>query len=136
MQALERRVAALEQAGPASDDLVILIKVVRPGHLDEEILSLHGDDGERWVRLPGESEDELIERARREVRRNEWGAARLITEESASPKLGQARGMPGKGTGEAVCRETRADCLARPPHLQADLLEHFLGKRPNLEGHT
>ena len=136
MQALEKRVAALEQAGPASNDWVIVVKLVRPGHPDEAIHRLRSDDDERWERLPGESEDELVARARREVRRNEWGAARLITEESASPKLGQARGMPGKGTGAAVCRETRADCLARPPHLQADLLEHFLGKRPNFEGHT
>ena len=32
------------------------------------------------------------------------------------------------GDGETARAEMRADCLALPPHLQADLLEHFKGK--------
>jgi len=32
------------------------------------------------------------------------------------------------GDGEAARTEMRRDCLELPPHLQADLLEHFQGK--------
>ena len=33
-------------------------------------------------------------------------------------------------------KKIESEIAALPPHLQADLLEHFLGKRPNFEGHT
>ncbi len=33
--------------------------------------------------------------------------------------------------GKEAREEMRAECLALPPHLQADLLEHFQGKRPD-----
>lgn len=35
------------------------------------------------------------------------------------------------GDGQAARTEMRRDCLALPPHLQADLLEHFQGKSAN-----
>lgn len=34
------------------------------------------------------------------------------------------------GDGEYARRDMREQCLSLPPHLQIDLLEHFLGKRP------
>ena len=36
------------------------------------------------------------------------------------------------GDGEAARADMRQQCLELPPHLQADLLEHFQGKRTNL----
>ena len=36
------------------------------------------------------------------------------------------------GDGEAARQEMCRDCLALPPHLQADLLEHFQGKPAGL----
>ena len=38
------------------------------------------------------------------------------------------------GDGEAAREQMRQDCLATPAHLRADLLEHFLGKRPTAKG--
>lgn len=32
---------------------------------------------------------------------------------------------------DAAREEMRQDCLATPPHLQADLLDHFRGERPD-----
>jgi hypothetical protein len=37
------------------------------------------------------------------------------------------------GDGEAARQEMREQCLELPPHLQADLLEHFLGIRPTFK---
>lgn len=34
------------------------------------------------------------------------------------------------GDSESARQQMRADCLELPPHLQADLLAHFLGERP------
>ena len=34
------------------------------------------------------------------------------------------------GDSEAAREEMRQQCLELPPHLQADLLEHFTGRRP------
>ena len=36
------------------------------------------------------------------------------------------------GDGEAARQHMRRDCLALPPHLQADLLDHFNDKPTNL----
>ena len=36
------------------------------------------------------------------------------------------------GDHDAARQEMRDQCMALPPHLQADLLEYFTGKRPNL----
>ena len=80
MQSLEPRIAALEKASPAPDGLVLIRRFVKPGHLDAEIYCLRSDAGERWERLPGEPEQAFIDRASREVRRNEWGFAGLTSE--------------------------------------------------------
>lgn len=81
MQAIEKRIAALEQAAPPADGLVIVRRFVSPGHLDAEIHRLRGDDGELWTRQPGETEQDFIDRASGEVKRNEWGTAGLSSED-------------------------------------------------------
>lgn len=82
MQTLQKRIAALESVNPPDENLTIIRRVVSPGHLDAEIHRLHGDDGELWERLPGETEQAFIDRASGEVKRNPWGTARLVSEES------------------------------------------------------
>lgn len=79
MKTLDRRIAALEQANPPADELTIIRRIVSPGHLDAEIHSLHDDAGTRWTRQPGETEQALINRATREVERNQWGNALLLS---------------------------------------------------------
>lgn len=39
------------------------------------------------------------------------------------------------GDGDAARQEMRQQCLELPPHLQADLLEHFQGKPVNFPDH-
>lgn len=80
MQAIEKRIAALEQASPPADGMVIIRRMVKPGHLDAEIYRLRGDGGELWTRQPGEPEQAFIDRASGEVKRNPWGCASLISE--------------------------------------------------------
>lgn len=82
MQTIEKRIAALEQASPPAEGMTIIRRFVSPGHLDAEIHRLRGDDGELWERLPGETEQAFIDRASGEVKRNPWGTAGLVSEES------------------------------------------------------
>ena len=79
MPNLEPRIAALERASPAPEGMVILRRFVSPGRLKEEIQRLQSDAGEEWTRQPGETEQELIDRASREATRNQWGVASLST---------------------------------------------------------
>ncbi len=81
MQAIEKRIAALEQASPPADGMTIIHRIVKPGHLDAEIHRLRGDGGELWERLPGETEQAFIDRASGEAKRNEWGFAGLASED-------------------------------------------------------
>ena len=82
MQALEKRVAALEQASPTDSGMVWLITFPTPGKPDEEIYRLSSavgvEDCQRWARDPGESEQDFKDRAKNEVKRNEYGAALLF----------------------------------------------------------
>lgn len=80
MQSLEKRIAALEATSAPTDDMTIIRRMVRPGHLDAEIYRLRGDDGELWERKPGEAESELIDRATLEVKRNALGIACLTAD--------------------------------------------------------
>ena len=80
MQAIEKRIAALEQASPPAQGMTIIHRIVRPGHLDAEMHRLSGEGGQ-WERLPGETEQAFIDRASGEVKRNPWGCASLISEE-------------------------------------------------------
>lgn len=82
MQNLEKRVAALESANSKADDLTIIRRYVRPGHIDAEIHRLRDEDGSLWMRLPGETEQDLIDRATREVKRNPRGIASLRTDDA------------------------------------------------------
>ena len=77
---LEKRIAALEAATPPAADLTIIRHYVRPGHLDAEIYRLRDDDDRVWTRQPNETEQELIDRASLEVKRNSWGVACLTAD--------------------------------------------------------
>jgi hypothetical protein len=81
MQGTENRIAALEQANPPREELTIIRHFVSPGHVNDEILRICGDGGQLWERLPGETEKELFDRAKREVKRNELGIAQLSADD-------------------------------------------------------
>lgn len=79
MQNLERRVCALESASPSVEERTFVVRFVSPGDPDAEIDGLRTNEGQHWARLPKESEQDLIDRATREVERNQWGAAMLLS---------------------------------------------------------
>ena len=81
MQALEKRIAALEATTAPADEITIMRCIVSPGHLDAEITRLRDDDGQLWTRQTGESEQELIDRASLEVKRSPWAIASLIADD-------------------------------------------------------
>ena len=85
MQRLEKRIAALEATSAPADDFTIIRRVVSPGHLDAEIHRLRDDDGKLWTRQPGETEQELIDRATLEVKRSPWGVASLAADSVKVP---------------------------------------------------
>lgn len=85
MQKLEKRIAALEATSAPADDLTIIRRFVSPGHLDAEIHRLRDDDGKLWTRQPGETEQELIDRASLEVKRTAWGVASLTADDAEVP---------------------------------------------------
>ena len=80
MQSLEKRIAELEKGASMNEGpLTIVIRPLAPGHLDEELQELHDQNGsQRWTRQPGETEQELIDRASREVTCNRPGCALLM----------------------------------------------------------
>ncbi len=78
MHILERRISELERASPADRIDAIIHRIVTPGEQDAEAQTARGIDGGEWTRLPGESEDDLIDRALREIPRQPGGVARLI----------------------------------------------------------
>ena len=80
MQSLERRIAELEKADSTGEwPLTIVIRGVTPGKLDAEIQELHDWKGsQQWERHPGEIEQEFIDRASREVKRDGPGCAFLM----------------------------------------------------------
>ena len=80
MQSLERRIAELEKAGAANEGpTTIIIRSIACGELDAEIYQLHDSKGsQQWQRQSGEAEQEFIDRASREVKRNERGIALLM----------------------------------------------------------
>ena len=68
MQALEKRVAALEQASAPGDRIEAIVRIiVTPGQPRREIQRLRTTDGQHWERMPGESDDDLIDRAKMEA---------------------------------------------------------------------
>jgi hypothetical protein len=80
MQSLERRIAELEKAGSTGEGpMTIIIRCMTPGNLDVEIQKLHDwKNGQQWMRQPGETEQEFIDRATREVKRDGPGCALLM----------------------------------------------------------
>ena len=85
MQSLEKRIAALEATSAPADDMTIIRRFVSPGELDAEIHRLRDDDGKLWTRQPGETEQELIDRATLEVKRNSYGVACLTADGGEVP---------------------------------------------------
>lgn len=80
MQSLERRIAELEKAGSTVEGpQTIVIRGLTCGNLHVEIHALRNSkNGQQWKRQPGETEQEFIDRASREVKRDGPGCALLI----------------------------------------------------------
>ena len=72
MQTTETRITALEQASPSADRGPIFVHFVAMGTKDSEIQRVTKGNQE-WTRLPGESEQELKDRAQREATPNPHG---------------------------------------------------------------
>lgn len=79
---LEKRIAALEATTTPADEIAIIRRFVSPGQPDAEIYRLRDDDGKLWTRQTGETEQELIDRASKEVKRSPWGAASLTADDA------------------------------------------------------
>lgn len=77
MPSLEIRIAALEMGTSPAEPLTIIRSFVSPGQPPTELQALHDSNGKRWRRTPGESEQELIDRASRECVRNANGVSLL-----------------------------------------------------------
>ena len=80
MQNLERRIAELEKAGSTGGGpTTIIIRCLTRGNLEVEIQELHDSKGgQQWRRQPGEAEQEFIDRATREVKRDGPSCALLM----------------------------------------------------------
>lgn len=80
MASLGRRIEALEALTPRRE-VVTIVRFFAAGAEAAEPTRFRTIDGaQRWAREPGESAEELLERASREVRRNDWGLAVVIEE--------------------------------------------------------
>jgi hypothetical protein len=85
MATLQNRVSALEKVQPSAEPMTIIRRIVSPGNLQPDYNHIRAADGTEWERLPGESEQDFIDRATRLVNRNEYGNAQLIVSESKEP---------------------------------------------------
>jgi len=73
MQALQKRIKALEQASYSTADDVMVIQFVGMGEVDKEIQRItHG--GQAWQRQSDESEQALKDRAQQGANPNPHGA--------------------------------------------------------------
>ena len=87
MQALEKRIAALEQASPQCKRVkVIFIIFGSLGEQDKELAYIHDNHENHWYRLPNETEEAFKERATSETPRNENQVAMLFGETSRPPQ--------------------------------------------------
>lgn len=77
MQALEKRIKALEQASYSNTDDVMFIHFVGLGEVDKKIQRIT-QGGQDWLRQPDESEQSLKDRAQRESPPNPHGARILL----------------------------------------------------------
>ena len=80
MQKLENRISALEATNAPVNNMTIIRRFVSPGGCDGEIYRLRDNNDTLWTRHLGETEQELIERAAREVERNVLGISTLTSE--------------------------------------------------------
>ena len=80
MPSLENRIAALEKTGSTVEGpQTIVIRGLTCGNLHVEIHTLRDSNGsQQWKRQPGETEQEFIDRASREVKRDRPGCALLL----------------------------------------------------------
>ena len=77
MQAIERRIFALEQVSYSNTDMVMFIHLVGMGDGDKEIQRIT-QGGQEWQRQPDESEQTLKDRAQREAKPNPQGALMFL----------------------------------------------------------
>ena len=70
MQALERRIAALEQASPEGIKIIFII-LVGMGEVGMEITHIHDNHGNHWSRRLDETEEDFKDRAASETPRKE-----------------------------------------------------------------
>ena len=77
MQALERRIKALERGNPNDHNTLIVIQFDEPGRLQSESrrISTAADfkDEQTWIQIDGESGDEFASRVHKLVRGNKSG---------------------------------------------------------------
>lgn len=77
MQSLEKRIVALETRTGKQEPFTIIRTFLVPGQIKREIERLTDARGSAWHRLPGESEQGLIDRASFQCARNAGGVAWL-----------------------------------------------------------
>ena len=77
MPSLETRIAALEVETSPAEPLTIIRRFVSPGQPMHELRGLQDNKGNEWLRLPGETEQTLIDRASLQAWRNPWGVIYL-----------------------------------------------------------
>ena len=81
MASLGRRIEALEARTPRRDGVTI-VRFFTAGAEAAEPTGFRTIDGSQcWEREPGESTNELVERATREVHRNAWGVAVIVEQQ-------------------------------------------------------
>lgn len=82
MPSLEKRIAELEKSAVKDEPpTIVIIRTLMPddGPREEEIQELHDRMGrQHWIRQPGESEQELIDRASHEATGNGVTCALLM----------------------------------------------------------
>jgi hypothetical protein len=78
---LGRRIEALEALTPRRE-VVTIVRFFSAGAEAAEPTGFRTIDGaQRWEREPGETAEELVERASREGHRNAWGVAVIVEEQ-------------------------------------------------------
>jgi hypothetical protein len=80
MPRLEKRISAIEALNPQAQDMTLIRQYVRPGQPDTEIYNLRDDDGQRWERLPRETQQQFIDRTSVETKRTALGIALLTAQ--------------------------------------------------------
>jgi hypothetical protein len=74
-----KRIAALEVPTAPGEPLTIIRRFVAPGKLQDEMNGMRYTKGTVWRREPGESEQDLIDRASIHAWRNSRGVANMTS---------------------------------------------------------